>query len=1215
SEESADVDIPLAKFNQYSAHTPERTSSARTPEGRASPVPNSSDTFFGRDVTPLPTFAPSQPKSPAQEAAEKLTSIIQRKGDAFVADPVAQQAVKVIEEQMSITQRSGESNPFEAPMTLADLDDRAPATKYVSPYRPVVPFYSSTMLDRTPAKSGYSRPFDPNARKRVKTRILQPIRYFGSGFSSNRPAKSSYQRKQKLSAALLDPGPVEVEGKGKGKRVHLDNGIVESGNVVDSAPIRKKFRRELSAETGSRTPDHPMPAVREAGSALNGSTLKESIAAKSISSVLNNDAYLPPEPAAAWSKVSLSKPGYMDRIFGGKMTEDATANSSSEPEVHSTRKEAEASKTTATNLSTPQTKAAEAKAPEPKASASKPFQFTPTASKPPVVPAEKPSAFAIPITPPKSAPKVNSAAPVTQAPVKPAEPTASTFSFAKPPSSESVSKTTATSTVQTFSFANTPAKPVAKSTAIVESKKDIQASVPVEEVSLTSGASAQKRPQVASEEGSNVREVLEKVRRLSNGQLPTFNLLKSSPETFRSNAIWKQAEERVSSTNAKEIPVFDLSKPAPKAQQLPSQIPVFPPSLKKPFTSILEPPKRETSKTPASDSSSSSSKSGKAAAPASAKWTCSVCLVNNESDKSSCVACATPKPGSKSDAAPAPSTAGGFTFGGSTLASATAGWTCNECLVPNKVGANVCVACSTAKPGTKSTAAAPPASTAGGFSFGGSTSASASAGWTCSECLVPNKADATSCVACSSAKPGAKPSTAASVGGFGSGGGFSFKAAGTASAPAGWTCDVCLVSNKAETNKCAACDTPKPGAKSSAAPAAGLAPGGGFSFGGASVKSAPVSSEGFSFGGGAVSAAPAFSFGGFTVGGEKKDAPAAPAFSFGGSTVGGDKMDLAAASAGDAAGGSGGSVFGTSSQAPAAFSFGNAQKQESQKKGAPNAAGSSTAFAFGGGNVSASSAFGGFATPSAESKKVETTKETPATTTAAPVGTGGFSFLGALNNKAASTTPAPPASTPDKREKAPISFSQTSSGKSVGGGTAAARSLLSMFGPAPTPSGTSSEVGLETPSRSLTATSGKEGGLRKSRSVSPCAETIGPENDGQNGSQQKGGKTQVPPSTPGGDGSAFGAFGKIGGEGGAGTGSAFGGSGSPFGAFGGGTSPFGSASPFGGAAGTGSAFGSPGASGVTGGFSPFGTGQLSVGFSFAKPEEKDGEVEDEGGKK
>ena len=228
---------------------------------------------------------------------------------------------------------------------------------------------------------------------------------------------------------------------------------------------------------------------------------------------------------------------------------------------------------------------------------------------------------------------------------------------------------------------------------------------------------------------------------------------------------------------------------------------------------------------------------------------------------SKCVACETPKPGSKNEEKTEETKElsiganGGFKFGGSA----------------------------TTEPATT-----------GGFSFGsGSTETKpsgdlnslfkpATGSWACDVCMISNKADVTKCVACETPKPGAvieakeeekKEFSFGSSGGFKFGGsatsepattgGFSFGSASTETKPSGdlnslfkpatgsWACDVCMISNKADVTKCVACETPKPGAvieaKEEEKKEFSFGSGGGFKFG-ASTTSEPATTGGFSFG-------------------------------------------------------------------------------------------------------------------------------------------------------------------------------------------------------------------------------------------------------------------------------------------------------------------------------------------------------------------------------
>ncbi|TMS18441.1 Nuclear pore complex protein Nup153 [Larimichthys crocea] len=176
------------------------------------------------------------------------------------------------------------------------------------------------------------------------------------------------------------------------------------------------------------------------------------------------------------------------------------------------------------------------------------------------------------------------------------------------------------------------------------------------------------------------------------------------------------------------------------------------------------------------------------------------------------------------------------------LLKAPPGWTCDTCLVSNKLSDTKCVCCMTPQPNSsssKSMDSKPSAITSVGLESSSSSNTTSTtttttgfgtvfskpAGtWDCDTCLVRNKPDAVKCVACETAKPGTglKPSltlpsafsavktvstpTAPVSTGF-SGFGDKFKK------PEGsWECDACMVVNKAVDTKCAACQTAKPGA-------------------------------------------------------------------------------------------------------------------------------------------------------------------------------------------------------------------------------------------------------------------------------------------------------------------------------------------------------------------------------------------------------------------
>src|SRR5699024_783804 len=68
--------------------------------------------------------------------------------------------------------------------------------------------------------------------------------------------------------------------------------------------------------------------------------------------------------------------------------------------------------------------------------------------------------------------------------------------------------------------------------------------------------------------------------------------------------------------------------------------------------------------------------------------------------------------------------------------------------------------------------------------------------WECASCLIRNKDELIKCAACGTSK--VPPST------FGD----KFKPSGDT-----WECTTCMIRNKNDSEKCAACEAPKPGAK------------------------------------------------------------------------------------------------------------------------------------------------------------------------------------------------------------------------------------------------------------------------------------------------------------------------------------------------------------------------------------------------------------------
>ncbi|NWW81074.1 NU153 protein, partial [Climacteris rufus] len=156
-------------------------------------------------------------------------------------------------------------------------------------------------------------------------------------------------------------------------------------------------------------------------------------------------------------------------------------------------------------------------------------------------------------------------------------------------------------------------------------------------------------------------------------------------------------------------------------------------------------------------------------------WDCDTCLVQNKPEATKCIACETPKPGT------------------GVMPALT---------MPMVTDNPVTVTSTSTSTGTTATL---------GF---GDKFKQPKGSWDCSVCLVSNKAEDSKCIACQSEKAGfSVPVTSSSVSAFSaSSGGFldldKFKK------PEGsWECEVCLVQNKAEATKCIACESAKPGTK------------------------------------------------------------------------------------------------------------------------------------------------------------------------------------------------------------------------------------------------------------------------------------------------------------------------------------------------------------------------------------------------------------------
>ncbi|XP_028406164.1 nuclear pore complex protein Nup153-like [Dendronephthya gigantea] len=130
------------------------------------------------------------------------------------------------------------------------------------------------------------------------------------------------------------------------------------------------------------------------------------------------------------------------------------------------------------------------------------------------------------------------------------------------------------------------------------------------------------------------------------------------------------------------------------------------------------------------------------------------------------------------------------------FAPAPGSWECGSCMLNNKPDAIKCVACEAPKPGKK---AEKPGEDKHVVDWK-TKFAPPKDSWECSTCLVRNKNDLSKCAACETPKPG----TSSIV---------DLKA--KFAPPVGsWECSTCMLQNKAGDLKCVSCETSKPGSSS-----------------------------------------------------------------------------------------------------------------------------------------------------------------------------------------------------------------------------------------------------------------------------------------------------------------------------------------------------------------------------------------------------------------
>ena len=268
-------------------------------------------------------------------------------------------------------------------------------------------------------------------------------------------------------------------------------------------------------------------------------------------------------------------------------------------------------------------------------------------------------------------------------------------------------------------------------------------------------------------------------------------------------------------------------------------------------------------------------------APLPGSWTCDTCLVSNKATDVKCVACQSSKP-STGKLTPKKPPASSYDLM-KKFTQPAGSWSCDTSMLDSDASKTKSVACETPKPGVKLQVLsskqvvnsdqdlikkfAPPEDS-----------------WTCNASMVQNKSTDSTGVACQSLQSGATKTTAATTMpsfGISSNAAPDSSLAAKFAPPAGsWTCDTCMISNKSDDSTCVACQTPKPGAKPGAVSAAGSTLGGSQTFSSSPFKFPVNNSLNSNF-----SSAPSVKFGVGSSDVKTKGESTSSPFIFGSSTV------------------------------------------------------------------------------------------------------------------------------------------------------------------------------------------------------------------------------------------------------------------------------------------------------------------------------------------
>ena len=166
--------------------------------------------------------------------------------------------------------------------------------------------------------------------------------------------------------------------------------------------------------------------------------------------------------------------------------------------------------------------------------------------------------------------------------------------------------------------------------------------------------------------------------------------------------------------------------------------------------------------------------------PAANSWECDSCMLQNKAGDDKCVACTAPKPGASkptqqakdkptalsqnalsSDSKPSST----FNSLSNKFSKKADEWECDTCMLRNKDSADMCVACSTPRPGqSKSNVAVKPQPTPAINNVIADKFKAAAGEWECDTCMIRNKANILKCMACDTPKPGSSQTLSAPPG-------------------------------------------------------------------------------------------------------------------------------------------------------------------------------------------------------------------------------------------------------------------------------------------------------------------------------------------------------------------------------------------------------------------------------------------------------------------